>query len=128
KIYDTISSLEEAKVRIMGEFLKKHNCDIIVHPTFPQYRIENITVKGKSSVSRIEIEIAGYPAQYVNIHTYNEKQDTLNMELINRLSTDVQRDSTIANTSKDYIKLPKKRAPFLIGGTVLTALLIGLLL
>ena len=66
----TKTTVEEAKDNILYDFMKEHNCDVVVEPMFS---IEIIARGLGSSKVDVKIEMTGFMGNYANIRNFEPK-------------------------------------------------------
>ena len=64
------TTLDDAKDNILYDFMKEHNCDVVIEPMF------SIEMISGGMESNIRIEMTGFIGNYVNIRNFEAKDST----------------------------------------------------
>ena len=72
RLYTKIT-LDEAKENILYDFMKEHNCDVVVEPMFST---EIITRGIGETKVDVKIEMTGFVGNYANIRNFEPKDST----------------------------------------------------
>lgn len=68
----TKTTVEGAKENILYDFMKEHNCDVVVEPMFSV----EVIPRGMDSKLDVKIEMTGYIANYTNIRNFEPKDSS----------------------------------------------------